>query len=136
MNNGQSGNNGQAGTNQHLGLKILVIVMGIMIIIGTAIVAYTIISRVLAGSKDNAVVASDTAQPREEMSRVNNWKPRPLKAFGDVSSVIPKGAVIEEMTADRRRLLLRLRLSSGEQAVHVYSLVSGERLGTIELKSE
>ena len=121
---------------EHLGLKILVIVMGILIIIGTAVVAYTIISRLAAGGKDKAVVASDNVQAAAEVMPTRKWKPRPLKPFGDVSAAIPKGAVIKEMTADRRRMLLRLRLPSGDQAVYVFSLATGERLGTIKLQPE
>jgi hypothetical protein len=129
---------------QHLGLKFLVIFMGILIVVGVGVVAYTIISRLASGGKvvpDKATAATAPlrAGQSEKSGRlpgVHHGKLRALKPFGDVAAKIPAGAVIEEMTTDRRRLILRLRLTSGDQAVYVFNLRTGERLGTIRLQVE
>jgi hypothetical protein len=121
---------------QHLGLKILVIGMGILIIIGTGVVAYTIISRLAAGGKEAATQKAVEVPAKPETVQRSNRKPRKLKPFGNVIAHIPKDAVIEEMTTDRRRLILRLRLASGEQSVHVFNLRTGEKLGVVQLQAE
>ena len=128
--------------NQHRGLKFLVIFMGVLIILGVSVIAYTIISRLAAGGKTESpqtvaqTVAPTATQPVAAQRPHSKWKLRPLKAFGDVTAKIPAGAVIEEMTTDRRRLILRLRLATGEQAVHIFNLANGERLGSIKLQAE
>jgi hypothetical protein len=124
--------------NQHRGLKFLVIFMGVLIILGVSVIAYTIISRLTAGGKSDSpqTATQAEAQTAKTQIRHSKWKQRPLKAFGDVTAKIPAGAVIEEMTTDRRRLILRLRLATGEQAVHIFNLANGERLGSIKLQAE
>jgi hypothetical protein len=124
--------------NQHRGLKFLVIFMGVLIILGVSVIAYTIISRLTAGGKSDSpeTVTKAASQPAAVQGAHPKWKPRPLKAFGDVTAKIPAGAVIEEMTTDRRHLILRLRLVSGEQSVHIFNLRTGERLGSINLQAE
>ena len=126
---------------QHLGLKILVIVMGILIIIGAAVVAYTIISRLAAGGKVTEPVSArsaavDTQAAAKMSERLRDWKPRPLKAFGEITAKIPAGAVVEDMRADRRRLVLRLREISGSQSLYIFNAATGERLGIIRLQAE
>ncbi|MBT3787460.1 MAG: hypothetical protein HN725_21895 [Alphaproteobacteria bacterium] len=127
---------------QHLGLKFLVIFMGILIIVGVGVVAYTIISRLASGGKvvpDKTTTAPAPARQSEKalaLPGALQGKLRALKPFGDVAARIPAGAVVEEMTTDRRRLILRLRLTSGEQAVYVFNLRTGERLGSIRLQVE
>jgi len=117
--------------------------MGVLIIVGIGVVAYTIISRLAAGVSVTAektpvtenVAPAVTASPQPLADRSRQWKPRPLKAFGEVAADIPAGAIVESMTSDRRRLILNLRLAGGTgQEIHVFSLDTGERLGLIRLK--
>jgi hypothetical protein len=121
---------------QHLGLKFLVIFMGILIIVGIGVIAYTIISRLAAGGKATQAPTQVVEQIKAPATPVRKWQPRPLKPFGDVSAKIPAGSVIEDMETGRRRLILRLRLASGQQALHIFNLTTGERLGVISLQAE
>ena len=130
--------------NQHRGLKFLVIFMGVLIIIGIGVVAYTIISRLVAGVSVTdpktveapVVSARQVASPQPVTDPVTKRTPRPPEPFGDVTAKIPGGAVIEETTTARGRLILRLRLPGGGQAIQILSLRTGERLGLIRLQPE
>lgn len=106
-----------------MGLKILVSVMGVLIVIGTGVVTYTIIKRMNAGEASSA----DAQAPSLKAKRL------PLEAFGDVSAKLPAGAVVEEMIAERRRLMVRIRKADGGTTILVFDLSDGRRLGGIEL---
>jgi hypothetical protein len=94
-------------------LKILVTVMGVVIIVGFGVVA--------------AVIAGRLAR-REAASQPH--------AFAGGAVIIPRGARIEAMTAASDRLILDLALPGGGRNIIVIDLVTGARLGTIELHPE
>jgi len=94
-------------------LKILVTVLGIVIVVGFGVVI--------------AVIAGRLAR-REQASVPHAF------AAGAVS--IPRGARIEAMTAASDRLILDLALPGGGRDIIVFDLVTGARLGTIELHPE
>jgi hypothetical protein len=91
-------------------LKILVTALGIVIVVGFGVVA--------------AVVAGRLAR-RESAGTAH------LFAAGAID--IPRGARIEAMTAASDRLILDLALPDGGRKIIVVDLVTGSRLGTIEL---
>ena len=92
------------------GLKILVTVMGIVIVVGFGIVAAVIAGRL----------------SRREPASIAH-------AFALTAVDIPRGARIEAMTAASDRLILDLALPGGGHDIVVIDLVTGTRLGTIEL---
>jgi Family of unknown function (DUF6476) len=94
-------------------LKVLVTVMGVVIVVGFGVVA--------------AVIAGRLAR-REPASM-----PRAF-AVGTIN--IPRGARIEAMTAASDRLIIDLALPDGGRDIIVIDLVTGTRLGTIELHAE
>jgi hypothetical protein len=94
-------------------LKILVTVMGIVIVVGFGVVI--------------AVIAGRLAR-RDATSMPRTF------AAGAVN--IPHGARIEAMTAASDRLILDLVLPGGGRDIIVIDLVTGARLGTIELHPE
>jgi hypothetical protein len=94
-------------------LKILVTVLGVVIILGFGVVA--------------AVIAGRLA--RREAAAVTH-------PFAAQAVTIPRGARIEAMTADSNRLILDLALPGGGRDIIVIDLVTGTRLGTIELHPE
>ena len=94
-------------------LKILVTVLGIVIIVGFGVVA--------------AVIAGRLAR-REPAGIAHPFEAGAL--------TIPHGARIEAMTASSNRLILDLALPGGGRDIIVIDLVTGTRLGTIELHPE
>jgi hypothetical protein len=94
-------------------LKVLVTVLGVVIIVGFGVVA--------------AVIAGRLAR-REPASNAH--------AFTAAAVNIPRGARIEAMTAASDRLILALALPGGGRDIIVIDLVTGTRLGTIELHPE
>lgn len=95
------------------GLKILVAVMGIMLVVGFAVLVGAIAGRMSrSGSAPTAA--------------------RPLVA----SAIdIPRGARIEAMTAGADRLVVALELPEGSRQLVIIDLVTGTRLGMIELQA-
>jgi hypothetical protein len=94
-------------------LKILVTVGGIVIIVGFGVVAAVIAGRLARRE------ATGLAHP-----------------FAAAAVTIPHGARIEAMTATSNRLILDLVLPGGGRDIIVIDLVTGTRLGTIELQPE
>ena len=94
-------------------LKVLVTVMGIVIVVGFGVVI--------------AVIAGRLAR-REAASMPH--------AFAASAVNIPHGARIEAMTAASDRLILDLALPGGGRDIIVIDLVTGTRLGTIELRTK
>jgi hypothetical protein len=94
-------------------LKILVTVIGIVIVVGFGVVI--------------AVIAGRLAR-REAASQPH--------AFAAGAVNIPQGARIEAMTAASDRLILDLALPGGGREIIIIDLVTGTRLGTIELHPE
>jgi Family of unknown function (DUF6476) len=91
-------------------LKTLVVVMGIMLIGGFAVLVAIIIGRVSHGGA-------------------------PPRSFAPAAIDIPQGARIEAMTAGTDRLILDLALPDDRRELVVIDLVTGTRLGTIELRA-
>jgi hypothetical protein len=91
-------------------LKTLVVVMGIMLIGGFAVLVAVIIGRVSRGGA-------------------------PPRSFSPTAIDIPRGARIESMTAATDRLILDLALPDDGRQLVVIDLVTGTRLGTIELRA-
>ena len=94
--------------------------MGALIVIGTSIVAYTIFKRMGEPSRRSGV------EPHIEMNSP--------KSFGEITVKLPNGSVVVEMTAEGRRLMVRIRTSDGRQSILVFDLNTGERLGMLHLK--
>jgi Family of unknown function (DUF6476) len=93
-------------------LKVLVVVMGVVLVVGFAVVIAVIAGRVSRGG-----------------SPASTDRPFATKALD-----IPRGARIEGMTAAPNRLILQLALPDGERQIVVVDLMTGARLGTIELR--
>ena len=91
-------------------LKALVVVMGIMLIGGFAVLVAVIIGRVSRGGA-------------------------PLRSFSPTAIDLPRGVRIEAMTAGTDRLILDLVLADDRRQLVVIDLVTGARLGTIELRT-
>lgn len=94
-------------------LKILVIVMGVMIVVGFAV-----------------LVAGIASKMSRERTGAGTERP-----FAPTSIEIPRGARIEAMTTAPNRLILELALPGGDRQLLVLDLVTGARLGTIELRA-
>jgi hypothetical protein len=93
-------------------LKILVVVMGVMLIVGFAALVAVVAGRVSRGGPTTAA-----------------------RGFAGKPIEIPRGARIEAMTAGADRLILALVLPEGGRQLIVIDLVTGARLGAIELNS-
>ena len=94
-------------------LKILVVVMAVMLVVGFAALVALIAGRISRGGP-----AATAAH-----------------GFGSPSIDVPRGARIEAMTAGADRLILALVLPEGGRQLIVIDLVTGARLGAIELNS-
>jgi hypothetical protein len=94
-------------------LKILVVVMGVMIVVGTGVLI-----AVIAGRLSRGGATTGGARP-----------------FGTTAIDVPRGARIEAMTAGPDRLVLELTLAEGGRELVVIDLITGARLGTIELRT-
>jgi len=95
------------------GLKILVVVMGIMLVVGFAVLVAVIAGRISRGGP----------------------APNAARAFAAAAVDIPPGARVEAMTVGTDRLVLALVLPEGGRQLVVIDLVTGARLGTIELRA-
>lgn len=93
-------------------LNTIVVVMGIMLVVGFAALIVVIAGRVSRGGSST------------ETSRL---PPR-------VDIDIPRGARVGAMTTAPNRLILDLVLPSGEHQLLIIDLVTGARIGTIELR--
>lgn len=106
-------------------LKALVIFMGLLIVIGAGAVAVTLYQRLTA--PDFGTTADDTDTTMPAAAR--------LPAFGARDLALPRGAEIEEMTAEGDRLIVRLRLADGTRRLLVVDLTDGRLLGTLTLEA-
>jgi hypothetical protein len=95
------------------GLKILVVVMGIMLVVG-----FAVLIAALAGRMSHS-----------------GSTPTTTRTFAGAAIDIPPGACIEAMAVGTDRLVLALALPEGGRQLVVIDLVTGARLGTIELRA-
>ena len=86
-------------------LKALVIGMGVLIAAGLVTVVATIANRTLDGDR-----------------------PPTEAAFA-----IPDGAEVLDTALDGDRMALRLRLSDGTTAIHVFDVATGRRVATVRI---
>jgi Family of unknown function (DUF6476) len=93
-------------------LTVFVVGMGVIIVIGFGVVAAVIAGRMARGNAP----AANVAQP-----------------FRTTAIDIPKGARVEAMTTSPDRLVVDLLLPDGERRLVIIDLVSGARVGTVEL---
>jgi hypothetical protein len=93
-------------------LKIVVVVMGVMLVVG-----FAALIAVVAGRVSGSGAGAPAQHP-----------------FAPTAIDIPRGARIEAMTTAPNRLILELALPDGERQLLVVDLMTGARLGTIELR--
>jgi hypothetical protein len=93
-------------------LKFAVTFMGVLIVIGVTVLVAVIVQRIQGRGQTEAGIA------------------RP-GTFADRSIDIPFGARVHEMSATGERLVVRLKLQDGRDAVLMVDLATGERLGQI-----
>ena len=90
-------------------LKVLVVVMGIMLIGGFAVLVAVIAGRL-------------------------SYKGGTPRSFA-AALEIPRGARIEAMAAAADRLVLAMQLPEGSRQLLVIDLITGARVGTVELRA-
>jgi hypothetical protein len=95
------------------GVMILAVVMGVMLVVGTVVLVAVIIARV-----EHPVAPPSAARP-----------------YAAASIDIPRGARVAAMKIAADRLVLALTLPQGGQEIIVINLVTGARIGTIELRA-
>ena len=95
------------------GLKILVVVMGIILIVGFAVLVAAIAGRMSRSGSPQTIA----------------------RTLAGSAIDIPRGARIEAMTVGTDRLVLALTLPEGGRQLVIVDLVTGARLGTIELRA-
>lgn len=101
------------------GLKILVVVMGVLLVAGTGALVAAIIYR----------VNHRTAAPQQAAL------PAPAgRGFGRAVIDLPAGAKVLSVDGSGERLVIRLALAEGGEAVILVDPRTGARLGTIELR--
>ena len=94
-------------------LKIAVIVMGALLVVGTVVLIGAIAARVSHKPVEPATKPGFIAQPID----------------------LPPGARIEAMTAGSDRLIIALLSPDGTRQLLVIDLATGQRLGTIPLRT-
>jgi hypothetical protein len=94
-------------------LKIAVILMGVMLVVGTVVLIGAIAARV--------------SHKPDEPATKPAFFPQPID--------LPPGARIEAMTAGPDRLIIDLLLADGTRQLLVIDLATGQRLGTIPLRT-
>lgn len=92
-------------------LKALVIALGVLILVAAGVIAVTIYKRATNGIEDAGAGAA---------------------GFGNKELALPAGAVLEDMTASGKHLVLRLRLADGSPRIMVIDLATGEPLGELD----
>ena len=104
------------------GLKGLVIGMGVFIVVGLTVVIVTVIKR--QGSEGPSAMQSlaGVSVPVEH-------------GFGEKRIQISKGAKVLETIIDGNRLVVRLDLSGGGQALLLVDITTGQQIGLIRLDS-
>ncbi len=102
------------------GLKSLVIGMGVLIVVGLTVVIVTVVKRY--GGDDS----QSTKSPALVSVPVAH-------GFGEKRVQMPAGAKILETSFDGNRMVLRLGLSDGEQALLLVDINTGQRIGLIRL---
>jgi hypothetical protein len=102
------------------GLKGLVIGMGALIVIGLTVVIVTVVKR--QGGDDPSTMKSSAgvSVPVEH-------------GFGEKRVQMPKGAKVVETIIDGNRLVVRLDLNNGGQALLLIDVGTGQRIGLIRL---
>ncbi len=94
-------------------LKFAVVFMGVLIVIGVTVLGAAMVQRMRGQTPPDGVAATRPA------------------AFADRAIDIPYGARVYEMSAAGNRLVVRLKLQDGRDAVLMVDLATGERLGQI-----
>ena len=94
-------------------LKIAVIVMGVLLVVGTVVLIGAIAARVSHKGSEPAMPRAFVAQPID----------------------LPPGSRIEAMTAGPDRLVIDLLLADGTRQLLFLDLGTGQRLGTIPLRT-
>ena len=94
-------------------LTVFVVVMGVVLVVG-----FGVVIAVIAGRMSRSTPAVRADQP-----------------FAESAVAIPRGALVEAMTTAPDRLILDLVLPDGDRQILVLDLVTGARLGAIELRA-
>jgi hypothetical protein len=94
-------------------LKIAVIVMGVLLVVGTVLLIAVIAARVSHKGSPLAMSQAFVASPID----------------------LPSGSRIEAMTAGPDRLVIDLLLADGTRQLLILDLATGQRLGTIPLRT-
>ena len=116
-------------------LKTLVIGMGVVIVIGLTVVIVKVAQR---AGEPSQPVGSGPAVPAPPVIGATSpmTKAAPTGfAAGNHTIAIPAGATAEDMTLERDRLVVRLRLSDGRAAFLTIDLATGKKLGMITLEN-
>lgn len=92
-------------------LKALVVFMGILIFAGLGLLIYGLMTQI--GGDDT---------------------PPPGANFGVVEQVLPAGAVVDSVSVEDGRAVVRVRLADGGVELRVFDLASGAALGIIRLR--
>ncbi len=103
-------------------LKAIVIGLGVLLVAGLAVVVGTIVHRAgqLAPAPPAAAVTTEITSAAPS-------------AFGSKKLDLPPGSRLIEIHPEGDRLILRLRQVGGNEQLMVLSLITGERLGIIDL---
>jgi hypothetical protein len=96
-------------------LKVLVVVMGVMLVGGTALLVAAIVDR---ASRRTAQIAAP-----------------PGRGFERTVATLPAGARVLAAELAGDRIMVRLALAEGGEALMLLDAASGAPLGTIELQS-
>ena len=114
------------------GLKALVIFMGVLIIVGTTALVVLIAKKFsnLGEEEGQPAVSAEIVPEQPQISA-------PVKTvskggFGEVSEDLPAGARILAVQTGPRLLTVRVALPNGE-AIYLYDLASGNRVGQVNL---
>lgn len=102
------------------GLKSLVIGMGVLIVVGLTVVIVTVVKRYGGDDTKSTNSSASVSVPVAH-------------GFGEKRVQMPTGAKILETILDGNRVVLRLNLTDGEQALLLIDANSGQRIGLIRL---
>jgi hypothetical protein len=104
------------------GLKGLVIGMGVFIVVGLTVVIVTVIKRQGSEGPSSMQSPAGVSVPVEH-------------GFGEKRIQISKGAKVLGTIIDGNRLVVRLDLSGGGQALLLVDITTGQQIGLIRLDS-
>lgn len=96
-------------------LRALVVIMGVMIIAGMGLLVYGMMTQISRGDETEQSAAA--------------------KAFGNVASSLPAGAVVAGVSVDDGRAVVHVRLARGGAEVRIFDLDTGMATGMIQLKA-